>query len=183
MSTKLSLLLIGATIASVCPATIAATPTPTVNLEGTTNLVNEETQLAAYYLIPPLDSEVVGLFVEERPEYSQIVGYSAIGHVFLYAPEYQDYVVFYPYRQAGKSYGSFDSIKEFDEVILKEESFSSYVLQDWFLQQLIAKHGPLDKEEVFIPAPYFDYDSDDVNIYDKGNIWVMLQLTNQFFHE
>lgn len=131
-----------------------------------------------YTLIEPISSELVGLFVQERPEFSQIVGYSALGHVFLYNPSEKEYAVFYPHRQAAKSYGSFKSITSFEEDILKESSFSVFVLKSTFTKALIEKHGSLKSEEVFIPTPYFHHQSENVNDFSKGNIWVMLDLIN-----
>lgn len=136
-----------------------------------------------YHLIPPKDSSIVGLFVKERPRFSKIVGYSILGHIFLYAPKDNEYVVFYPYRQAGKSYGSFKNIEAFETEILRETSFESYVLQPDFVNALKQKLGQLQSMEVFIPEPYFAWDSTEVNDFGKGDVWVMLELTNQILNE
>lgn len=142
--------------------------------------VKSETNL--YTLIKPIGSDVVGLWVQERPEFSQIVGYSPMGHVFLHNPTGKEYAIFYPFRQAAKSYGSFDSLEAFEQNILKETGFSIFVLKPDFTEELIQAHGKLAHDEVFIATPYIMHDSNDTKHFSKGNIWVMLDLTNQFFN-
>lgn len=149
-----------------------------IDKKDTTNM----NKLPTYQLIKPISSDVVGAFVKQYANFSDIVGYSALGHIFLRSPSSDEYLVFYPFRQAGKAYGVFDGVEEFDKQVLQEESFDLFVLKSDFVEELVKAHGELADGEVFIPEPYFEHDSEEVSKFGKGNVLVMLDLVNQFFN-
>jgi len=64
---------------------------------------DKKTQL--YYLIEPKSSDALGPWAPEFAAYSEVVGYSSLGHIFLRDPERNDYAVLHPFKAAAKSYG------------------------------------------------------------------------------
>ena len=134
----------------------------------------------SYKLIEPVSSEAIGHWIKDYPLYEKIIGYSSLGHVFLFSPSQSDYVVYYPFQAAAKSYGTFDSASEFEKEILQDEDFSEYVLRPDHVQEIIKAVGTLSEDEVYIPQPYpFLGGDESIDSYDKGNIWVMLDLVSQ----
>ena len=72
-----------------------------------------------YHLIEPRVSEVLGPWAVHFPAYAEVVGYSALGHFFLRNPSANEYAVLHPYKKAAKSYGSFASLAEFEQNLLR----------------------------------------------------------------
>ncbi|BFM22419.1 T6SS immunity protein Tdi1 domain-containing protein [Gilvimarinus japonicus] len=136
----------------------------------------------AYELIEPVATEDnMPCWSNSFPEYTEIIGYSSLGHVFMRSAEQSDYVVLHPFNAAAKSYGVFASVKAFEEKILREESFELFVLRSDHVNEVAEKLGPLQKEEVYIPTPYPFLGGDEaVDSYSKGNIWIMLDIVGQF---
>jgi len=115
------------------------------------------------------------------PEYTEIVGFSSLGHVFMRSPVERTYIVLHPFKKAAKSYGVFESIKEFEEQLLKEPSFEVFVLNLSHVNEISAHLGPLSKEQVYIPKPYpFLGGDESIESYSKGDVWVMLDIVAQF---
>jgi len=133
-----------------------------------------------YKIIEPVSSDAIGHWVKDYPRYENIIGYSSLGLIFLFSPSQSDYIVYYPFSAAAKSYGTFDSISEFEKEILQDEDFSEYVLKPDHVQKLMKAVGSLSEDEVYIPQPYpFLGGNESIDSYDKGNIWVMLDLVSQ----
>lgn len=132
----------------------------------------------SYNLISPLKaSEYMTCWSLHYPNYTQVFGYSSLGHVFLRDPVLKNYIVLHPYKGAAKSYGEHDSIAEFERAVLKEDSFAYFVLDTERVAELNQRIGPPGEEEVFIPTPYpFIGGNESLQSYDKGNVWVMLSI-------
>ena len=58
-------------------------------------------------LRPPRPLSAMGSWELQLPGFTHLVGYSGLGHFFLFNQETREYEVCYPYRKAYKSYGSF----------------------------------------------------------------------------
>ena len=137
-----------------------------------------------YRLIEPVNSDAVGHWIKDYPQYEQIIGYSSLGHVFLFSPSQSDYVVYHPFKAAAKSYGAFDSTSEFEKEILQDKDFSEYVLKPDHIKNIVKVIGTLGESEVYIPQPYSFVGGDEsVDSYDKENIWVMLDVVSQMLAE
>ena len=120
---------------------------------------------------------MLGCWVSQLPAFTHVVGYSGLGHFFLFDQRKNEYAVFYPFLKAYKGYGAFTSLDEFESEILKDCDFSECVLKPRH-QALIKNHvGPLCAEEVFIPEPYpFLGGTEEPETYSKGNVWVFAEL-------
>lgn len=60
-----------------------------------------EANAAAYQLITPASSQqFMPCWAQHYPQYNQVVGYSALGHVFLRANQSKQYIVLHPYKGA-----------------------------------------------------------------------------------
>ncbi|MDP5143940.1 hypothetical protein ORJ00_14425 [Rheinheimera baltica] len=115
----------------------------------------------------PIHRAILGVWEKHMWQYTEVIGYSATGAIFLFSPETCEYLVFYPSMPGSnsKGYGVFDSLQEFKETILDEEGFPEYCLypinpED--LESLENKLGSLDLEG-----------------FDKGNIWVRTEILGQ----
>ena len=117
--------------------------------------------------------------------YSIVIGYSVTGAIFLKNPETNEYLVLYPSMPGNncKQYGSFESNKEFEEKILKNEDFPHYGLypinpED--LEVLEKRLGSCRKEEIYYPVPEpMLGGSGKLETFDKGNIWVHTDIIGQ----
>jgi Domain of unknown function (DUF1851) len=128
-------------------------------------------------LQPPLPVSELGCWEAQLPSFSHIVGYSGLGHFFLSNQETGEHAVCYPFRQAYKSYGKFDSTAEFESAVLQDPGFSEYVLKPGHQAAIRNRLGPLQPNEVYIPEPYpFLGGSEEPDTYSKGNFWVFAQL-------
>ncbi len=129
--------------------------------------------------------EVLGVWEKHLWHYTNIVGYTATGAIFLCAPDTSEYIIFYPSMPGNncKSYGKFDSVEEFEDKILKEESFPDYGLYPINrddLNVLNKKLGPLGEYQIYYPVldPALG-GSFELNNFDKGNIWVRTDILGQ----
>jgi len=88
--------------------------------------------------------------------------------------------VLHPFKGAAKSYGKHATIADFEQQVLREPGFESYVLRPAHIQVLAKRLGPLKDEEIYIPTPYpFLGGSDAPETYDKGNLWVFTHIVAQ----
>ncbi len=111
------------------------------------------------------------------PAFTHVVGYSGLGHFFLYDEKSNEYAVLYPFRQAYKSYGKFESVAAFDAAVLSDVDFTEYVLKPGHQAAIQERLGPLQAEQVYIPNPYpFLGGGEEPETYTKGNVWVFAEL-------
>lgn len=128
-------------------------------------------------LNPPRPLSALGSWEAQLPAFTHIVGYSGLGHFFLNNEQSREYAVCYPYRQAYKSYGSFESIAAFESAILLNSGFAEYVLKPDHQSAIRERIGALQAEEVYIAEPYpFLGGSEEPDSYGKGNLWVFAEL-------
>ncbi len=128
-------------------------------------------------LQPPRPISALGCWEPELPAFTHVVGYSGLGHFFLYNAESGEYAVLHPFRQAYKNYGKFDSVAAFEAAVLKDPGFSAYGLKPEHQAAIRKRLGPLAAEEVYIPNPYpFLGGREEPETYTKGNVWVFAEL-------
>jgi hypothetical protein len=137
-----------------------------------------------YRLIAPRSAEALGPWAPKFPNYSEVVGYSSLGHFFLRDPKSQEYIVLHPFKAAAKSYGEFSTVEDFERDVLKEPGFEAYVLLPDHVAEIARKLGPLKEDEIYIPTPYpFLGGSETPKTYHKGNVWVFADIVAQFLME
>lgn len=138
------------------------------------------THVPLYRLISPESHEIIGSWAEAFPAYSEVVGYSSLGHFFLHAPSSNEYAVLYPFKAAAKSYGEYGSTPAFEEAVLRDPGFEAYVLCADHVRLIAERVGPLGEDEVYIPQPYPTLGGSEApETYGKGNVWVFADLVAQ----
>jgi hypothetical protein len=132
----------------------------------------------------PINRDILGCWEKHMWSYTKIIGYSATGTLFLMCPDTMEFMVFYPSMSTSgsncKGYGEFDTIQNFEEIILKDDSFEEYLLYPIdpddlsFLQN---KLGRLDKNQIYYPKldPALG-GSLELDGFDKGDIWVRTEI-------
>jgi hypothetical protein len=117
-----------------------------------------------------------------RPSYTDVVGYSHLGHVFLHDRRGGTFGVLHPFRDAFKDYGRFDSLEHFDAMVLSDEGFDEFVLRRPHLDEVARRTGPLAPEQVYVPVPYpFLGGDESPESYDRGDVWTFLGVVAQMF--
>ena len=131
-----------------------------------------------YSILPsPKPISSLGCWESQLPHFTEVVGYSWLGHFFLKNAQTNEFAVLHPFRQAYKNYGNFKSVVEFELSVLADESFSEYVLKPKHQLAIKALIGELGQEEVYIPTPYpFLGGNEEPETYMKGNVWVFAEL-------
>lgn len=134
----------------------------------------------------PLDiDDVLGVWLKHMGQYTKIIGYSATGAIFLMSPNTMEYLVFYPSKPGNnsKAYGKFDTLKAFEETILKDKIFHEYCLYPINPEDLIVLEktlGILNEEQIFYPKldPALG-GSIELEAFDKGDIWIRTEILGQ----
>jgi hypothetical protein len=142
----------------------------------------------------PVGSPGYHLLVSPRPvgdlpgweglhrSYTDVVGYSHLGHVFLHDRREGTFGVLHPFRDAFKDYGRFDSLEHFDAMVLSDEGFDEFVLRRPHLDEVARRTGPLGPDQVYVPVPYPFLGGDEApESYDRGDVWTFLRIVPQMF--
>ena len=113
------------------------------------------------------------------PRYSRIFGYSSFAHLFV-CSEDQTLVAVVVTEHPEFIELTFESLAAFEQQFLG----NSDVRREFFKEQdhaaLCARLGPLGNEECFYPVPFRSIGgSGDLSTYEKGNVWVHLDLYGQ----
>ncbi len=133
-----------------------------------------------YKVIEPKSMDSLGCWEQHIPNYDQVIGYSVLGHIFIFNTETNEYAVVHPYQKSMKQYGSFESFAAFETQIIQDPEFVDYVFRPEHSQDVQAFVGPLENEEVYYPCPYtFIGGSGEVSTYSKGNVWVFMEVVGQ----
>jgi hypothetical protein len=136
-----------------------------------------------YILTDPAESATrLGCWSKPLDRYSEVVGYSHLGSLFLRDPVKSEYLVLHPLLPGKnvKSYGFFASTTAFEDAILKDAAFIEQFLRPDDLRLLEAHLGELGPEEVYYPVPYPCLGgSGDLSTFDKGDVWVFADLLGQ----
>ena len=122
----------------------------------------------------------LGCWARRLDGFTDAVGYSALGHIFLLAPLASEFAVLHPFRQALKNYGEFPDIEAFEASVLQESGFQEYVLRPNHVAALKEALGPLFAGHIYIPCPYpFLGGSEEVGTYATGDVWVFLEIVGR----
>ena len=114
--------------------------------------------------------------------YTDVVGYSHLGHVFLHDRRQGTFGVLHPFRDAFKDYGRFDSLEHFDAMVLSDEGFDEFVLRRPHLDEVARRTGPLGPQQVYVPVPYpFLGGDESPESYDRGDVWTFLAIVPRMF--
>ena len=133
----------------------------------------------------PKDTSCLGVWVNYIGEFDEVIGYTVLGAIFLRSSTTNNYLILYPLIQGNnaKSYGTFESICEFESEILQTEDFPEFCLQPLSfsgLAEIESSIGCLDEEEVYYPAPHPSIGgSGELHTYKKGNVWVFSDIAGQ----
>lgn len=133
-------------------------------------------------LDPPRPSSSLVAWTEALGNYREVVGYSALGSAFVRNPESREYLVLHPLKSGNnaKHYGTFDTLSHFESTVLKDPSFVRRILRPHDVATLERRLGPLEPDSVYFPVPYpMLGGSGLLSTYDKGNVWVFLELVGQ----
>lgn len=143
--------------------------------------IAREKDTALYVLTKPqATASQLPCWAQHYPKFDTIVGYSVLGHFFLRSKADNEYIVLHPFKRAAKSYGVFASPAEFEEKILKEPGFQEYVLRPDHVSEVRKHVGALKRDQVYIPKPYpFVGGTDAPSSYDKGDVWVFMDIVGQ----
>ncbi|HPI96950.1 MAG TPA: hypothetical protein PLX38_12085 [Gammaproteobacteria bacterium] len=129
--------------------------------------------------------EILGCWSNYTGEFTEVIGHSLLGSIFLRNPNNKEYLVLHP-RMSGnnaKNYGEFDSLVEFEEKILRDVGFKEYCISpfsdediDWLENSI----GKLNQEECYYPVPDTILGgSGELNTYSKGNVWISADISGQ----
>ncbi|WP_209561043.1 DUF1851 domain-containing protein [Frigoribacterium sp. PvP032] len=136
-----------------------------------------------YHLLPsPRPVADLPGWVGLHRSYTDVVGYSHLGHVFLHDSREGTFGVLHPFRDAFKDYGRFDSLEHFDAMVLSDEGFDEFVLRRPHLDEVARRTGPLGPDQVYVPVPYpFLGGDESPGSYDRGDVWTFLRIVPQMF--
>ncbi len=141
----------------------------------------DKATLPLYTLIRPRPAKTAApRWAAQFRDFNQVVGYSALGHLFMHSTKTGSYAVIYPYLAKGKNYGPFKNIEAFEQQILKESYFDAVILLREHVAKIRLLKGPLGPEQVYIARPYpFLGGSEAPETYDNGDVWVFLDIVAQ----
>ena len=124
----------------------------------------------------------LGTLAHNFDDFSDVVGYSALGDLFVRDPDTNEYAVVYLHRHGfpAKRYGPYDSVDRFESEVLEDPAFVDYCLKPDSVRQLAERVGELGDSEVYFPVPFPCLGgSGELSTYSKGNVWVYFDLLGQ----
>ena len=133
-------------------------------------------------LSDPRHKDSLGALALYFDAFSEVVGYSALGDLFVRDPDTNEYAVVYLHRQGypAKRYGPYDSTDKFQSEVLENPAFADYCLKPESVGQLAERIGELGDSEVYFPQPFPCLGgSGELSTYTKGNVWVYFDLLGQ----
>ena len=111
--------------------------------------------------------------------YSLILGYTALGDLFVQDPSTGEIAILFTFR-AWLSSSRYDDVREFETEFLSNDGVVREVLREEFVRRVAALAGPLGEEQVYIPVPYpVIGGSGAAETHEPGNLWVFLSLVGQ----
>lgn len=130
----------------------------------------------------PASSDALGCWARHLGSFSEVVGYSHFGAIFLRDPRTSEYRVLYPLASGTplKDYGRFETRQAFETRVLKDPTFVDYALRPADLNEVRSRVGALNMGEVYYPVPYPCLGgSGALATYSKGNLWVFMDIVGQ----
>lgn len=109
-------------------------------------------------------------------KFNNIAGYTFLGDLILFNSETEQFALLFTINPELVPLDFFD-IDDFTEGYLEHEKVKKHVLQFDKVQQIKARLGDLDTDQVYIAEPYQFLGGDgSVDSYLKGNLWVYLDI-------
>jgi hypothetical protein len=130
----------------------------------------------------PASATRLGCWSRPLGRYSEVIGYSHLGSLFLKDPAKSEYVVLHPllHGNNAKAYGSFSSTKAFEDAVLKDSGFVARFLRPDDLRSLRERLGELSPNDVYYPVPFPCVGgSGALSTFEKGDVWVFADVLGQ----
>jgi hypothetical protein len=84
-----------------------------------------------YSLLRPMRPILeLGCWESQLPKFTHVVGYSGLGHFFVFDQRKNEYAVLYPFLKAYKDYGAFRSLEEFESEMTCPQSLNHSLLSN-----------------------------------------------------
>ncbi|WP_051215104.1 DUF1851 domain-containing protein [Granulicoccus phenolivorans] len=134
---------------------------------------------------PQRTAEALPNWPRTHAAFPWVVGYSRFGDFFLQNPDAGKFLVVYPMRGGGsKGYDARD-LTEFRETVLDTFDFHLFAFPTMaFVQEVIARVGPIPEQAVYIPTPYpMLGGSGEPSTYSAGDVWVFLDIVGQLLRQ
>jgi hypothetical protein len=130
----------------------------------------------------PQDTQILGSWQKALEPFSEVVGFTHFGSIFLRNPATQQYLILHPlsYGKNGQDCGVYASVADFETTVLKDPDFVRDFLRPEDHEALVRRLGAPAPYEVYIPCPYpIIGGSGELSTYNKGNVWVFADLAGQ----
>jgi len=113
------------------------------------------------------------------PRYSFVFGLSPFADLFV-CSEDQKLIAVIATERPELIELKFESLAAFEKDFLSNTSVRQHFFREADNAALCARLGPLNSEQCFYPVPFRSVGgSGDLNTYEKGNVWVHLDLYGQ----
>ena len=130
----------------------------------------------------PESTAILGSWEKALGAFSEVVGFTHFGSIFVRNPATREYLVLHPLRlgKNGQDCGTYDSVAEFEAAVLKSQGFTHDFLRPADHAFLVQTLGAPAAYEVYIPCPYpLLGGSGELTTYRRSNVWVFAELVGQ----
>jgi hypothetical protein len=136
-----------------------------------------------YTILPqPVSTARLGSWEKPLGRFTQVLGYSALGTIFVRDPADGTYVALHPLMAGNNAttLGKFASTAEFEKQVLGDPAKSAAWLRPADVAALQKRLGKLGAAEVYYPVPYpMLGGSGALETYEKGEVWTFADLVGQ----
>ncbi|KJV37215.1 T6SS immunity protein Tdi1 domain-containing protein [Luteibacter yeojuensis] len=113
------------------------------------------------------------------PEYPQVFGYSSFGHLFI-SNAAGDTLAILATERPELFPMEATSVEAFRQAVLVDEKMRDGFFQGEKHRAVASRLGPLGQNEVYFPVPYPALGGSGApETYDKGSVWVYLEIYGQ----
>ena len=114
-----------------------------------------------------------------QSHYPNVFGFSAFGDLFVCSQDGRQIAVVLTNLPKLEQL-NFDSIDSFTSIFLTNADVAEQVLRKTDYEHLASRLGPLSDDQCFFPVPFPQMGgSGKLDTYDKGDVWVHLDLLGQ----
>jgi hypothetical protein len=111
--------------------------------------------------------------------FSLIIGYTSLGDFLLVDSMTSEHAVLLTLEDRVEETG-YNHTEEFVRIFLTHPEVVDHVLRPQFVEELMARLGPLGVGEVYYPVPYpFLGGTGDLKTFNKGSVWVFASIAGQ----
>lgn len=130
---------------------------------------------------PGQTAELMPSWPRLHEPYPLLHGYSRMGHVFLSDQAQQQFCVVYPLQGGSKGYSA-ASLADFRATVIDDAMFQDWIFPPALVRPIVQRLGPIAHTEVYMPVPYpMLGGSGAPETYDKGDVWVFLDIVGQLW--